>query len=189
MSNAKEQRQGEYLRIVSGTGSLVQARRRIGVTSKTVADWRRDPNFAEAVQDALDVANDAIRAKVREMALAGSEPMLALSMKVIEPALQPKGSQVAVGVKVNAGHSVESRRAARAAAMSDEELVAKINRIVGDARMRIEAGKKLQGQIVDVQAITVAVEPSEPGGGPDAGLSVEDPPLDGDELIDPENLL
>jgi len=153
MSSAKEQRQAEYLRIVSETGSLVQARRRIGVTSKTVADWRRDPDFVEAVQDALDVANDAIRAKVREMALAGSESMLTLSMRVIEPALQPKGSQVAVGVKVNTGHSVESRRAARFAQMSDAELLAEIRRLQGDIEMRLGSEQLPAADIVDVQAI------------------------------------
>jgi len=152
MTSAKEQRQAEYLRIVSEAGSLVQARRRIGVTSKTVADWRRNPDFAEAVQDALDVANDAIRAKVREMALAGDTSMLTLSMKVIEPVLRPQ-SAVNVGVGVRVGSSVEDRRATRVAAMSDEELVAEVNRIVGDAQMRIEAGEKLQGRIVDAEVL------------------------------------
>jgi len=151
----------EFLRVLAETGSPVQARRAVGVGSRAVRKWCDDATFLEAYNEAIEVAQDAIRAKVREMALAGSEPMLALSMKVIEPALQPKGSQVAVGVKVNAGHSVESRRAARIAAMSDEELVAEINRIVGDARMRIEAQQKPQGQIVDVEAISVSVEPSE----------------------------
>jgi len=185
MNSPKEQRQAEYLRIVSETGSLVQARRRVGVTSKTVANWRLDPDFVEAVQDALDVANDAIRAKVREMALAGSESMLALSMKVIEPVLRPQ-SAVNVGVGVKVGSSVENRRGARIAAMSDEELVAEVNRIVGDAQMRIEARQQLQGSIVDAEVVEPLPAPSEkvntadrsagaPGGpGEAAGPSLDD---------------
>lgn len=188
MSSAKEQRQAEYLRIVSETGSLVQARRRVSVTSKTVANWRLDPDFVEAVQDALDVANDAIRAKVRELALAGDTSMLALSMKVIEPVLRPQ-SAVNVGVGVKVGSSVEDRRAARIAAMSDEELVAEVNRIVGDARMRVEARQQLPRPIVEVGVISVSAESPKPVSGPDSPLSVEDPPLDGDKAIDPESLL
>jgi hypothetical protein len=160
MSSAKEQRQAEYLRIVSETGSLVQARRRIGVTSKTIANWRLDPDFVEAVQDALDVANDAIRAKVREIALAGETSMLALSMKVIEPVLRPQ-SAVTVGLGVRVGSSVEDRRAARISAMSDDELVAEVKRILGDAQMRIEARPQLQGPIVDAEVVEPLSAPSE----------------------------
>lgn len=123
-----------------------------------------------------------------ELALAGDTSMLVLSMKVIEPVLR-RQSAVSVGVGVKVDSSVEDRSEARITAMSDEELVAEVNRIVGDARMRIEAHQKPQGPIVEVEAISVSVEPSEPAGGPDSALSVEDPPLDGDEPIDPESLL
>lgn len=140
MSTAKEQRQGEYLRIVAETGSLVQARRRVGVTSKTVANWRVDPEFVEAAQDALDVAHDAIRAKVRELALAGDGPMLALSMKVIEPALQARATQVAVGVKVGR----------ESPDLGDAEMVARINTLIRDVRMR-QAHALPAPAVVDVE--------------------------------------
>lgn len=159
MSSAKEQRQAEYLRIVSETGSLVQARRRIGVTSKTVADWRRDPDFVEAVQDALDVANDAIRAKVREMALAGSESMLTLSMRVIEPALQPRAAQVALGVQVN------NAQASRAAKMSDVQKVEWINRLRDDIALR-------RSQVVDAEVVEPLPAPSEGMDAPDHSAGV-----------------
>ena len=115
---SKADRQAEYLRAVAETGSLVQARRRVGVGSKTVAEWRRDPEFCEAVQDAVDVANDAIRAKVREMALDGDTSMLTLSMRVIEPALRPQSS-------VNVGVQVDSRRQQ----LTPDELWAKVEKI------------------------------------------------------------
>lgn len=123
-----------------------------------------------------------------ELALAGDTSMLTLSMKVIEPVLRSQ-SAVNVGVGVKVGSSVQDRRAARIAAMSDKELVAEVNRIVGGARMRIEAHQKPQGPIVDVEAIFVSVEPSEPASDPDSALSVESPPPDRDEMIDPESLL
>lgn len=175
MSSPKEQRQAEYLRIVSETGSPVQARRQIGVTSKTVANWRLDPTFVEAVQDALDVAHDAIRAKVREMALAGDTSMLALSMKVIEPALRPTGNQVAV--QVNAG-SAE----ARFAKLPDDQLIERARQILDDARLR-------QSAVIDVDVVqapeasalpaegVMVIEPDSaaPAGSGEAdGLSAED---------------
>lgn len=150
--NTKEQRQAEYLRIVEETGSQVQARRRIGVTSKTIANWRADPEFVERLQDALDIANDAIRAKVREMALAGSEPMLALSMKVIEPALRPASTNVAVGVKVDA-------RQAELEKLPPEQIVARINRMVADARMRAAALPEPSDDAIDVEVVPAALGP------------------------------
>lgn len=162
MSSAKEQRQAEYLRIVCETGSLVQARRRVGVTSKTVANWRLDPDFVEAVQDALDVANDAIRAKVREMALAGSEPMLALSMKVIEPALRPVGAQVAVGVKVDARQAELE--------LSPDQAVERLNRIMRTARARALASPGAAGGAIDVEAVPVPAPDGTSLTGPHAGL-------------------
>ncbi|TXL63557.1 hypothetical protein [Zeimonas arvi] len=91
-------RQLHYLEVLAKTGSQVQARKAAGVTTKTVGNWRGDEEFLGAVDEAIEAANDAIRAKVREMALAGETSMLTLSMKVIEPALRPAGTNVALQV-------------------------------------------------------------------------------------------
>lgn len=144
----KAQRQAEYLRVVSETGSMVQARRKVGVTSKTVANWRLDSDFVAAVEEALEESADAIRAKVREMALAGDTSMLALSMKVIEPALRPAGNQVAV--QVNAG-SAE----ARFAKLPDDQLIERARQILDDTALRRQAG-------IDVVDVVEAPEASQP---------------------------
>ncbi len=142
----KAQRQAEYLRVVSETGSMVQARRKVGVTSKTVANWRLDSDFVAAVEEALEESADAIRAKVREMALAGDTSMLALSMKVIEPALRPAGNQVAV--QVNAG-SAETRFAK----LPDDQLIERARQILDDTALRRQAG-------IDVVDVVQAPEAS-----------------------------
>ncbi|MCZ2098078.1 MAG: hypothetical protein LC121_17780 [Anaerolineae bacterium] len=145
----KAQRQAEYLRVVSETGSMVQARRKVGVTSKTVANWRLDSDFVAAVEEALEESADAIRAKVREMALAGDTSMLALSMKVIEPALRPAGNQVAV--QVNAG-SAEARLAKQ---LPDDQLIERARQILDDTALRRQAG-------IDVVDVVEAPEASQP---------------------------
>lgn len=145
----------EFLRVLAETGSPVQARRAVGVGSRAVRKWCEDEAFLEAYNEALDVAHDAIRAKVREMALAGDTSMLALSMKVIEPALRPAGNQVAV--QVNAG-SAE----ARFAKLPDDQLIERARQILEDTRMRQEVA----AGIVDVEAVEApggsyeAAEPS-----------------------------
>ena len=169
----------EFLRVLAETGSPVQARRAVGVGSRAVRKWCEDEAFLEAYNEAIEVAQDAIRAKVREMALAGSEPMLTLSMRVIEPALQPKASQVAVGVKVNTGNSVESRRAARFAQMSDAELLAEMRRLQGDIEMRLASEQLPAADIVDVQAIEPVELPAPAGAAPAAPGEAAGPSAEG----------
>lgn len=174
-----QERQAEFLRVLAETGSPVQARRAVGVGSRAVRKWSEDEAFLEAYNEAIEVAQDAIRAKVREMALAGSEPMLALSMKVIEPALQPKGSQVAVGVQLNgAGAGDEfARKRARLRAMSDAELLAELRRFQADLEMRLPEAIV---DVVDVEAIEgpgagQLPDAAAPGGSGEAeGPSAED---------------
>lgn len=194
-----QEKQAEFLRVLRETGSAVKAREAVGVGSRAVRKWQEDASFLDQYNDAVDVANDAIRGKVREMALEGSESMLALSMKVIEPALRPAGTQVAVGVQVNG----RDPQAARIAAMSDDEkLVAVVQTfeelsLRGElpppllARLRAlpEPAQALKYQSADV----IDVEPVEPAGatievgedaehtvpveapsGPEKGPSVED---------------
>lgn len=148
------EKQAEFLRVLAETGSAVQARRAVGVGSRAVRKWQEDESFLDAYNEAIEIAQDAIRAKVREMALGGSEPMLALSMRVIEPALRPAGNQVAVGVQVNGagGGDDFSRRLARVAKMSDEELLAEIRRIQDDIEMRLGPGQ-LAADIVDADVV------------------------------------
>lgn len=138
----------EFLRVLAETGSRVQARRAVGVGSRAVRKWCEDEAFLEAYNEALDVAHDAIRAKVREMALAGDTSMLALSMKVIEPALRPAGNQVAV--QVNAG-SAE----ARFAKLPDDQLIERARQILDDTALRRQAG-------IDVVDVVEAPEASQP---------------------------
>lgn len=142
---SKTERRALYLQIVEQTGSLVQARKRLGLTSRTIGEWRRDPDFVEQVQDALDVSQDAIRAKVREMALAGSEPMLALSMKVIEPALRPQSS-IAVGIQVGSAER-------RVSQMTDAELLDRARQITRDAELRALGLPQPTGDVIDVEAL------------------------------------
>lgn len=124
-------RRDEFIRVLAESGSAVQARRVVGITSRTVRKWMEDEEFLDRYNDAVETAQDAIRAKVREMALAGSEPMLALSMKVIEPSLRPRGVQVGVQVNGAAGEPDRSPEAL-------EELAAKLRKIFAEAEMRGE---------------------------------------------------
>lgn len=166
----------EFLRVLAETGSPVQARRAVGVGSRAVRKWCEDEAFLEAYNEALDVAQDAIRAKVREMALAGDTSMLTLSMKVIEPALRPAGNQVAV--QVNAG-SAE----ARLAKLPDDQLIERARQILDDTALRQQAGI----DVVDVVeapeasalpaegAMVIEPDSSAPAGSGEAeGLSAED---------------
>ncbi len=137
-----QERRAEFLRVLAETGSPVQARRAVGVASRTVRQWQEDESFLDRYNDAIEVAQDAIRAKVREMALAGSEPMLSLSMKVIEPALRP-ASSVNVGVQVN---SAAERRIAQ---LSDEELLERGEAIIRDVQMRALGLPQPAGDVVD----------------------------------------
>jgi len=171
----------EFLRVLAETGSPVQARRAVGVGSRAVRKWCEDEAFLEAYNEAIEVAQDAIRAKVREMALAGSESMLALSMKVIEPVLR-RQSAVNVGVRVNgagAGDDFAARRRARVAKMSDAELLAEMRRLQGDIEMRLASEQLPAADIVDVQAIEPVELPAPAGAAPAApgeaaGPSAED---------------
>lgn len=117
----------EFLRVLAETGSAVQARRAVGATSRAVRKWFADPAFEEQYNDALEAANDAIRAKVREMALAGETSMLALSMKVIEPALRPAGTSVAL--QVNTAQTVVPDADA-------ERLAQQLNDLLGQLAIR-----------------------------------------------------
>jgi hypothetical protein len=138
----------EFLRVLAETGSPVQARRAVGVGSRAVRKWCEDEAFLEAYNEAIEVAQDAIRAKVREMALGGETSMLTLSMKVIEPALRPAGNQVAV--QVNAG-SAE----ARLAKLPDDQLIERARQILDDTALRQQAG-------IDVVDVVEAPEASQP---------------------------
>lgn len=139
----KAQRQAEYLRVVSETGSMVQARRKVGVTSKTVANWRRDSDFVAAVEEALEESADKIRQEIRRRAMeGGSDSLLALLAKTVHPELRPAGNQVAV--QVNAG-SAETRFAK----LPDEQLIERARQILDDARLREEVA----ATVVDVEPI------------------------------------
>lgn len=123
-------RQLHYLEVLAKTGSQVQARKAAGVTTKTVGNWRGDEEFLGAVDEAIEAANDAIRAKVREMALAGETSMLTLSMKVIEPALRPAGTNVAL--------QVNAMQAAQMPELEATAMAEQLNRLLGDLQARVE---------------------------------------------------
>lgn len=92
--------------------------------------------------------------------------MLALSMKVIEPALRPSSS-VQVGVQVNG-------QSARTAKLSDEELLERVAQIQRDVEMR---------QLVDVDArvLPPPASPEAAGEAIDVG--------EGEQYPRPEDLL
>lgn len=145
----KAQRQAEYLRVVSETGSMVQARRKVGVTSKTVANWRLDSDFVAAVEEALEESADKIRQEIRRRAMeGGSDSLLALLAKTVHPELRPAGNQVAV--QVNAG-SAE----ARFAKLPDDQLIERARQILDDTALRRQAG-------IDVVDAVEAPEASQP---------------------------
>lgn len=145
----KAQRQAEYLRVVSETGSMVQARRKVGVTSKTVANWRLDSDFVAAVEEALEESADKIRQEIRRRAMeGGSDSLLALLAKTVHPELRPAGNQVAV--QVNAG-SAE----ARFAKLPDDQLIERARQILDDTALRRQAG-------IDVVDVVEAPEASQP---------------------------
>lgn len=145
----KAQRQAEYLRVVSETGSMVQARRKVGVTSKTVANWRLDSDFVAAVEEALEESADKIRQEIRRRAMeGGSDSLLALLAKTVHPELRPAGNQVAV--QVNAG-SAE----ARFAKLPDDQLIERARQILDDTALRQQAG-------IDVVDVVEAPEASQP---------------------------
>lgn len=158
----KEERQAEYLRIVEGTGSPVQARRRLGLTSKTVANWRLDPGFVERLQDAIEIARDAVIQKSREMALAGSDTQLSLWMKLAHAELRPIGAQVAVGVKVDARQAELE--------LSPDQAVERLNRIMRTARARALASPGAAGGAIDVEAVPVPAPDGTSLTGPENGL-------------------
>lgn len=162
--STKEVRQAEYLRIVEETGSPVQARRRLGLTSRTIGSWRADPDFVERLQDAVDVANDAIRAKVRSLALEGDTSMLALSMKVIEPALRPSSAvNVAVGVRTGGPDLAK---------LDDAALIERANQILADVQMRQQA---LLPDVVDAEVVQASPAGTEAAIGVEEGAEhVED---------------
>lgn len=177
MSSAKEQRQAEYLRVVSETGSMVQARRKVGVTSKTVANWRLDSDFVAAVEEALEESADKIRQEIRRRAMeGGSDSLLALLAKTVHPELRPAGNQVAV--QVNAG-SAE----ARFAKLPDEALMERARAILDDTALRRQAGIDVVDVVQAPEASALpaeAVRGIEPdsaapaGSGEAEGLSAED---------------
>ena len=142
------ERQLVYLQVLADTASAVKARAAARVGRRQVSNWERDELFADAAAEALETAQGAIRDKVRELALAGDQQMLALSMKVIEPALQSKPVQV--GVQVNGG---------RHAQLDDVDLVERARRIVYDHDLRAEQ----DARYVDVDSPTPAPadEPTE----------------------------
>lgn len=146
----KAQRQAEYLRVVSETGSMVQARRKVGVTSKTVANWRLDSDFVAAVEEALEESADKIRQEIRRRAMeGGSDSLLALLAKTVHPELRPAGNQVAV--QVNAG-SAEARLAKQ---LPDDQLIERARQILDDTALRRQAG-------IDVVDVVEAPEASQP---------------------------
>lgn len=144
-------RRDEFIRVLTESGSAVQARRVVGVAGRTVRKWMEDEAFLDQYNDAVETAQDAIRRKVREMALAGSEPMLALSLKVIEPALRPAATNVAVAV---GGRATVVDRSPEAI----EALAAKLERARAEAELR---GQSLvdyllgrpPDDVVDVEAL------------------------------------
>ena len=145
----KAQRQAEYLRVVSETGSMVQARRKVGVTSKTVANWRLDSDFVAAVEEALEESADKIRQEIRRRAMeGGSDSLLALLAKTVHPELRPAGNQVAV--QVNAGCAE-----ARFAKLPDDQLIERARQILDDTALRRQAG-------IDIVDVVEAPEASQP---------------------------
>lgn len=168
----------KYIEVLRATGNPSRARAAAGVVRRTVSLWERDEQFAEAAEEAQAAALDEIVEASRKAALAGDSAQMTNWLKIARPELRPHSSvNVAVGVKTS-----------RTEQLSDEELIAKAQRVLDDVALRdaqrLEYEARQTRQIGARDAIDVEVLP---------GAAVEPKPepesaSEPDE-IDPEDLL
>lgn len=161
------ERQQNYLDALRERGSAPKARQVAGVTHRTVSNWEKDEEFAEAAAEAQEAANDAILQRSRELAMAGDSKLLSTWMKALIPSLRPLGAQVAVGVQVNGAER-------RLAQMSDAELLPRGEQIIRDVQMRGEALPLPAGDAIDANQVLCSLPAPESPVGPE---------------IDPESVL
>lgn len=162
------EKQEKYIEVLRATGNPSRARAAAGVSSRTVANWKQIEAFAEAFEDAQAAALDEIVEASRTAALAGDSAQLTNWLKIARPELRPAGAQVAVGVRVDGGgSSVEDARLRRLKAMSDQELLAELDRFHRDLQTRVEYGRHEcvaasapAGDVVDVEMLPAP--PAEP---------------------------